>query len=213
VTAAPLLVLGTRTFAVEVADLASEAGFEIAGFVENQDRSRCDKPLEGLRVWWVDDVAELASSHVAVAAIATTRREGFVEQVASLGVRFATVVHPTARISPTTAVGEGAIVSAGVVVGARSTVGRHVILNRGVLVGHHTTLADYATVQPGANVAGACSVGRAAFLGMGALVLDHLSVGDGAVVAAGAVVTKDVPAAVQVVGVPARIVREGVEPR
>ena len=44
----PLLVLGTRTLAVEVADLAGEAGFEVAGFVENMEPERCCEELEGL---------------------------------------------------------------------------------------------------------------------------------------------------------------------
>jgi acetyltransferase EpsM len=210
---ASLLVLGTRTLAVEIADLAAESGFEVAGFVENLDRERCAEPLEGLPVHWVDDVAALGTAHLAVAGLATSRRSVFVDQVAALGLRFATVVHPSARVSPTASLGEGAIISAGVIVAARTTVGRHVLLNRGVLVGHHTTIGDYATIQPGANVAGACSVGSTAFVGMGAVVLDHLTVGEGAIVGAGAVVTKDVPAAAKVLGMPARVVEEGVEPR
>ena len=36
----PLLVLGTRTFAEEVADLATDAGFEVAGFVEQAQKGR-----------------------------------------------------------------------------------------------------------------------------------------------------------------------------
>jgi len=42
------------------------------------------------------------------------------------------------------------------------------------------------------------------------VVLDHLSVGARSIVGAGAVVTRDVPDNVQVVGVPARIVKENV---
>ena len=45
---------------------------------------------------------------------------------------------------------------------------------------------------------------------MGAIVIDKTHVGAHAVVGAGAVVTKDVPNNVQVVGVPARIVKENV---
>ena len=208
-----LLVLGTRTLAVEIADIASEAGFEIAGFVENMEPERCSEGLEGLPVHWVDDVAGLAATHLAVAGLATTRRSIFVDQVAAFGLRFATVIHPKARVSTTSTVGEGSIVSVGVVVAAKATIGRHVLLNRGALIGHHTQIGDFVSIQPGANVAGACSIGSAAFIGMGALVLDHLTVGPGSIVGAGAVVTKEVPASVQVVGVPARVVQEGVEPR
>lgn len=208
-----LLVLGTRTLSAEVADIAADAGFDVAGFVENLDPARCDTLFEGLPVVWVDDVAPLASTHLAVFGIATNRRAGFLEQVAALGMGIATVIHPTARVSRSASIGEGTVVGPGCIVSTRSSVGRHCLLNRGVLVGHHTTIGDVATLQPGANIAGACTVGDRSFVGMGAIVLDHLSLGEGAVVGAGAVVTRDVPPNVQVVGVPARIVRDGVDGR
>jgi acetyltransferase-like isoleucine patch superfamily enzyme len=45
---------------------------------------------------------------------------------------------------------------------------------------------------------------------MGAVVIDHITIGSHSVIGAGAVVTKDVPDHVLVVGVPARIVKEGI---
>jgi acetyltransferase EpsM len=210
----PLLICGTRTFAVEIADVVSEVpGYRVAGFVENLDRARCSAPLEGLPVRWVDELGELAGTHWAVCALATTKRRIFTAQVEELGVPFATVVHPAARISARSTLGDGTIASVATVVAARSQIGRHVLLNRGVLVGHHTEVGDHVSLLPGANVAGNCRIHDGAFVGMGALVLDNLTVGRDAVVAAGSVVTKDVPDGAQVMGVPARVVPGASGPR
>jgi sugar O-acyltransferase (sialic acid O-acetyltransferase NeuD family) len=203
----PLLICGTRSFAEEVADVVSDTpGFTVAGFVENLDRGRCAEPLLGLPVHWIDDIAELAPTHSAVCALATTKRRAFTQQVEERGVGFATIVHPTARVSRLAELGAGTIASVGVIVAAHTRVGRHVVLNRAALVGHHTTVGDHVSLMPGSNVAGNCQVGDGVFVGMGAIVLDNLNVGSDAVVAAGAVVTRDVPAGAQVMGVPARVV-------
>ena len=50
----PLLILGTRTFAVEVADLVSEIPhLQLAGFVENLERERCRETLTGIVLLWL----------------------------------------------------------------------------------------------------------------------------------------------------------------
>ncbi len=209
-----LVVLGSRAFAEEVADLVSDCPeFELTTFGENWERGRCERLLLGLPVVWVDELAPLAASHAAVCAIGTTRRRGFIEQVEALGFRFATVRHPTARVSRTSTLGAGTIVSAGVMIAAHTTIGRHVILNRGSLIGHHTRIGDGVTISPGANIAGRVTVGDGTYVGMGAIVLDSLTVGRGAVIGAGSLVTRDVPDHVEVMGVPARITRERVDGR
>jgi len=209
----PLLVLGSTPFATEVAVIAGESGHEVAGFVENMDRTRCEAPLEGLPVHWIDDVAPLAATHTAVCGLGTTRRSAYTDQAAALGLEFATVVHPTAHVPASVEVGEGSIVGAGVLVGAYAGIGRHVLLNRGCMIGHHTVVEDYVSVLPGANIAGSCRIGRAAFVAMGSVVVDHTTIGEESIVAAGAVVVSDVPPNVQVVGVPARVVKEDVRGR
>jgi sugar O-acyltransferase (sialic acid O-acetyltransferase NeuD family) len=207
-----LIILGTRTFAEEVADLVSDCEeYELTAFAENWERERCEQPLLGHPVIWVDDLAPLAATHQTVCAIGTPRRSLFVGQVERFGFRFATVRHPSARLSHTAAVGAGSIVSAGVVVATQTAIGRHVIISRGSLIGHHTRIGDYTTISPGANVAGSVEIGAGTYIGMGAVILDHLKVGAGCVVAAGAVVVKDVPDRVQVIGVPARVVRTDIE--
>lgn len=209
-----LIILGTHLFAEEVADLVSEcAEYDLVAFAENWDRERCGRSLLGQPVYWVEDLASLTATHEAVCAIGTTRRSGFVQQVAAMGFRFATIRHPTARVSATSTVGAGSILSVGGIVGAHTALGRHVIVNRGALIGHHTVVGDFVTISPGANIAGCVRVGSGTYIGMGAVILDRVRVGSNAVVGAGAIVARDVPDNVQVMSVPARVVRTDVEGR
>jgi sugar O-acyltransferase (sialic acid O-acetyltransferase NeuD family) len=209
-----VLILGTHHFAPEVLDLASEVpGVSVDGFVENLDRSRTESPIEGLPVHWIDDAAVFASSHLALCALGTTARRSFVEQAAGLGFRFVTLTHPTARVSTRSTLGDGTIVSSGAMIGTRTAIGRHVIVNRGALIGHDVVVGDYVTIAPGANVAGLCRIGDGAYVAMSAVVLDRITVGAGALVGAGAVVTRDVPPHTEVLGLPARVVKEGVDGR
>ena len=207
-----IVILGTGLFVSEVVDMLEGTGrFEVTAFIENRVREKAGKPLAGRPVIWIDDARRLAGSHRALRGLSTTRCAVFIEQATAMGFEFATFLHPTACISRTSSVGEGSIVCPGVIIASHTTIGSHVILNRGVLVGHDTMIGDLVTVSPGANIAGRVEVKEGAYIGMGAVVLDRITIGAHSIVGAGAVVTRDVPDHVQVVGVPARITREGIE--
>ncbi|MFT3881484.1 MAG: acetyltransferase [Gemmatales bacterium] len=209
-----LLILGSRIFAEEVADLASDVpGIEVAGFIENQDRQRSASPLLGLPVYWIDELTRLAKDHLVISGIGTTHRIHYIDEVQKYHARFATLVHPTARVSRTSTVGEGSILNVGSIIAAHSVLGNHVIVNRAALIGHHVAIGDCVTIGPGANIAGKCNIGNGAYISMSAVVIDRITIGENSIVGAGAVVTKDVPANVQVVGIPARIVKEGITGR
>jgi sugar O-acyltransferase (sialic acid O-acetyltransferase NeuD family) len=209
----PLVVLGTTDYSENVADSAEQAGFRVDAFVENLSRERCAETLAGRPVHWIADAGHLATTHDAICGIGTTKRSVFVEQASALGFRFATVVHPTAFVSPSTTLGEGVYVGPHATISTYSRIGDHVIVLAGSLVGHHTEIGAFASLAMGANVAGSCRIGEATFVATGAVVVDHVTLGAHSVVGAGAVVVSDVPDHVQVVGVPARIVKEGIDGR
>lgn len=207
-----ILILGNRTLAEELADVISEIpGCEVEGFVENMNPELCREPLAGLPIYWVDDIAAMSNTHVCVCGIATTQRRRYVEQVKAIGMRFATLVHPTARVSRKASLGDGCFVSPFCVISSNTTLGEQVFVNRGALIGHHTKIGSFVTIHPGVNIAGMVSIGDGTYIGMSSTVIDKVSIGWNCVVGAGAVVVKDVPDAVQVMGVPAKIVKTGID--
>jgi sugar O-acyltransferase (sialic acid O-acetyltransferase NeuD family) len=117
---------------------------------------------------------------------------------------FPTLVHPGADIGSGTDLGGGVVVSSGCVVTTDVRLGAGTLLNPRSGIGHDSVLGRCCVLNPGANISGAVTIGDRVLIGSGATVLQGLRIGDDAVVGAGAVVTRDVPAGVTVVGVPAR---------
>jgi UDP-perosamine 4-acetyltransferase len=194
-------VAGTGSFALEVAEYARAAGFEVIGLIELLDPARVGSEVHGLPVCSADDPP---SATAAVVIGAGGDRVAHWEPLGAHGWRAATVVHPAAHVSTSARLGGGSVVAPGAVVGAASELGAHVLVGRGALVGHHTVLAPGVVLNPGANVAGHVRLGAGATVGMGALVADHVEVGPGALIAAGAAVVRPVAAGTRVQGVPAR---------
>lgn len=110
--------------------------------------------------------------------------------------------------------------------GLNLRVGRNVFINQGCRLDDigGIEIGDDVMIGPGARLISAghpldparrrrqvtaapIVVGRNVWIGAGATILQGVTIGDDAVVAAGAVVARDVPPAVLVAGVPARVVK------
>ena len=197
-----VILVGAASFAEEISDLASAAGFEVAAWIEGLDRGAQDADHDP-PILWADDQAAFEPDLPILPAIGSVERMGIVRRLVAEGRRLATLIHPSAVVSQSAVVEPGCVIFPLVVVGARSRIAEGSVLNRGSLVGHHTEIGRYSFLGPGANVAGKVTAGEQVYIGAGAVVRDHLHIGDRAVVGMGAVAVKNVPADVTVVGVPA----------
>lgn len=209
-----LLLVGAGGHGRAVADVAAAAGWMIAGFL---DDSKVDAPWPETSVLGpIHVLPRLLEEHpdydVTVAIGDNAHRRQIVERFATFPIRFATVVAPSAYISPTATLEPGAVIMHHAVVHAGARIGAHAIVNTGATVDHDCQIGEYAHISPGVHLAGDVVVGPQAHVGIGAVVVPRITIGSKAVVGAGAVVISDVPEGVTVVGVPARPVSERSDP-
>jgi len=121
------------------------------------------------------------------------------------GLRFRTVVHPSAVVDGSAELGAGSQILAGSLVGVAARIGADVIVNSGAIVEHDCVVGAHSHVAPGAVLAGDVAVGESTHIGLGSRVIQGVTIGSACVIGAGAVVLHDIPDGTTAVGVPARI--------
>jgi len=92
--------------------------------------------------------------------------------------------------------------------------GKHIKIGDGSRISWNAEICDtdfHRIVREGSVTSKPIEIGRNVLIGRRAMILKGVKVGEKSVVAAGAVVTKDVPENCLVAGVPARIVRRGID--
>jgi len=203
-----VVLAGAGGFAADVTDVAADAGFRVAAWIEGLDADREDLNHEP-PILWVDRHRSVDSGMGVVPAIGAVARRALLERLVSEGRGLITVVHPSAVVSATATIGPGCVIFPNVVIGARTHIEQGTIINRGALIGHHVDVGAWSFVGPGANIAANVALGSQVYLGIGSIIRDGTSIGAGATVGAGAVVIDDVSPGLTVVGIPAR----PIEPR
>jgi len=209
-----VVVVGASGFGRECLDVLeamSAAGVEIdvLGVVDdapsevNLERlaARGVSCLGTVSQWLGSESAEADKRYVLGIGDPSVRRR-LVERLDDVGVLPFTALHPNATVGARAVLGDGVVVCAGATISTNVRLGRHVHVNPNATIGHDAKLGDYVSVNPGAVISGEVTIGDGTLVGANATILQGLDVGREAVIGAGSVVTRHVPSAVVVKGVP-----------
>ncbi|SFD67208.1 acetyltransferase EpsM [Lentibacillus persicus] len=133
-------------------------------------------------------------------------RKTITENLNLLPEQFMTVIHPTAVVSSSAAIGHGTVVMPHVVVNARAEIGSHCIINSASVIEHDNEIGSFTHVSPNATFAGNVTCGEGVHAGSAATVIPDMHLGSWSIIGAGSTVIENIPAYSKAVGSPTRII-------
>ncbi|MFA7237172.1 MAG: acetyltransferase [Phycisphaeraceae bacterium] len=196
-----LIVYGAGGHGLVVAEAAAAQGWVVLGY--RDDRLR---PGTHIAAWTVIDRFD-DDAHWLVAIGDNAIRGRLMNELQQSGRKLATVIHPTAVVSPSASVDEGVYIGPLAVAQSMTRIGAGAIINTGSIVEHDNVIGDAAHIAPGSILCGRVTVGHRTLIGAGATVMPGVRIGDDAVVGAGSMVRGDVATGQTVAGNPAKALR------
>ena len=201
-----LLLFPCNGNALEALDCLTGSGYELLGFVDDTPAKQGTAP-HGHRVHARDAFARWADAEVlAVPGSAATyaARQALIEGLGLDPRRFATLIHPAARVSPLATIGRNVLILAGAVVTSNAVIGDHVCVMPNSVIHHDVRIGAWSLIGANVTIAGYSTIGERCYVGSGSSVMNGLDIGDGALIGIGSNVIRNVAPGARVAGNPAR---------
>jgi sugar O-acyltransferase (sialic acid O-acetyltransferase NeuD family) len=186
---------------------ASGCNLEAAAFVVDA-KVAAPTNVHGLRVLrGLEHALKDEDAEMVIGIGAPSLRRDVARRIQTLGLRCATLVHPTAWIGEGVSFAEGVVVYPHSAITSDVRLGAHVHVNVGASVSHDCELSAFVTLAPGVRLAGHVRMHEGAECGVGASVIPRVHIGRWSMVGGGAAVTTNVSDNAVVAGVPAKELR------
>jgi len=193
-----IYIYGASGHGLVVADIARACGYEEILFI---DDGKNEYPSFETIVTDTDTPVALGigQNHI---------REKLFDKLLHNGFDIATLVHPSAVISPSATIETGTVIMPLVVINAKTVIGKGVILNTASVIEHENIIEDFVHISPNAALAGNVTIGKRTHIGIGTDVIQGITIGENCIIGAGSTVVRDIGDHKLCYGNPCREIKE-----
>ena len=185
--------------------------WDILGFIDD-DPSAQKKSCCGIKVLGGREVLKRHTDTMILAVPGNPdtylMRRQVINDLAVNKARFATVIHPSATVSPDACVGYNTLVMSNVVISCGVNIGNHVVILPNTVVSHDSVVGDHCLIGSNVSMSGNVTLGAGCYIGSGARIRERISIGERSLIGMGSIVISDVEKDVVVAGNPARTIRK-----
>ena len=140
-----LVILGQGGYAYTVKDVAEQLGYDIIAMLDDKDLLN---PLSSF-------VDHIYNTTYFVPTFGNNEfRLSWIDRLQNSGAKLATLIHPTAYVSPCAIIHQGTIILPKAIINRDAVIERGGIVNIGAIVDHGTVLEEGVHLAPGAIVKG-----------------------------------------------------------
>lgn len=205
--ARPVLILGAGRHGRNIADTVLWSGGAVFGFADDTKErgSRVDKieVLGGFDLIRDPELLRRVAVHVAVGN--SLHRKRLTEDLKERGAVLASVIHPSAVISPHAKLGEGIYIAPYVRISPEAWLHTGCLIDPLCTIGGGSDLGDFVMLAAHCSLVADSTIGAGTFLGSH-VVVAGVSIGAGCIIGAGSMVLRDIPDNVRAFGSPAKVV-------
>ncbi len=177
--------------------------WNIRGFIDDNpnalDNFDCDYRVIGSIKDWQPSKDEVFACALAFPDI----KEKVVKMLVARGAKFATIIHPTARINNHSSIGEGSVITPNSVISDNARIGRFCSI-LGSNIAHDASVDDFSTLSGKCALNGHVQVGKNVYMGCGVIVAPSKKIGNYAKIGIGSIVVTNVKSRTTVFGNPAK---------
>ncbi|SIQ38501.1 acetyltransferase [Domibacillus enclensis] len=206
----PVILIGNGGHATVLTEILLQQKQNILGFTGTREEIN----RFGLSYLGTDEQIDLYSPNeieliLAIGSVCVSPKRAVIfNRMKRKGYSFATVIHPSAIISPHAEIGEGVHIMAGSIIQPFARIADNTIINTSASIDHDCQIKRHCHIAPGVVLSGNVQVEEGSHIGTGATVIQGLTIGKNVLVGAGALVRRQVADGKTVYGVPAKEVTQ-----